>query len=353
MFNNNPRFAFHAEHYSPEVASNRLRLFKPMHALQKMGIDVELYGARSQPDNYDAIIFSRGFSARGLGIARAAQSAGTRIVLDMCDNLFALAADRRFRSRCERLRDMIGLADVITAPTEIMARQLQAHVPEAKGRFRIVPDTLETFVHDCGNGAAMRPLAALSRFHDDHPGALHCVWYGSSAGTLSGLAHLHRAAAELAQFQARHPVTLTVISDTRLGYWLARRGWAIPSFYLPFKTASFGAALARHHVAVIPVAGNCYTSGKSINRAATAVMAGLGVIADPLKSYEELRPWIALDDWQGGLARYAARPPHHDPALIAARRHLEHSYGAPAVAARWADVLAEAVGRRTLLERLA
>ena len=53
-------------------------------------------------------------------------------------------------------------------------------------------------------------------------------------------------------------------------------------------------ALARHRVAVIPVECNAYTVGKTMNRPATAIMAGLGVVGDAIPSYEELRPLKVL-----------------------------------------------------------
>ena len=337
------RVAFHAHDYSAECASNRLRMFKPMQALRDMGFVVDCHDPALAIENYDCIVLSRGFSKQALDVALAARSAHRPVIVDMCDNLFALAENFGFRGRCDRLRELIGIADIVTAPTAKMASQLQAHVPLARGRFRVVPDALEIMPGDVTDP---RRLAGLDRFHRRHDGALHCVWYGSSAGKLSGFAHLDQALDELALFSTTHPVTLTVISDNRLRYWLARRNWRVPTHYLPFRTGNFAAALARHAVAIIPVGQNGYTKGKSINRAATAVMAGLGVVADPLDSYEELRPWVALGDWQAGLARYVARPPASDPDLVAARQHLERRYGHEAVGMRWAHVIAEVTRKK-------
>ncbi len=146
---------------------------------------------------------------------------------------------------------------------------------------------------------------------------------------------------ELESFAGRHPVTLTVIGDSRSRYRRAAKRWAIPSFYLPWTLGSFAPALGLHRVAVLPVERNDYTVGKTINRPATAIAAGLGVIADGIDSYEELRPFITLDDWQGGLERYADDWPAEQPRLAAARDHLERAYGAGVVAGRWADILAE------------
>jgi len=186
-------------------------------------------------------------------------------------------------------------------------------------------------------------LQALRRFLASHPGALHCVWFGKSQGRLSGIAHLGSAVEALQRFSARHPATLTVISNARWRYWREAVGWRLPSFYIPWSLATSGRALSLHRVAVLPVERNGYTAGKSINRAATAIMAGLGVVADPLPSYEELAPFVPLGDWQAGLARHLEVPPAADPDLGAARDYLERRYGAAAVADLWTRLLADAL----------
>ena len=79
-----------------------------------------------------------------------------------------------------------------------------------------------------------------------------------------------------------------------------------------------------------------------MNRPATALLLGLGVVADAIPSYEELRPFISLDDWQGGLARYRDGSAETQAQIEAGRRHLTERYSADAVADRWAEVLATA-----------
>src|SRR3546814_16523013 len=91
---------------------------------------------------------------------------------------------------------------------------------------------------------------------------------------------------------------------------------------MPWAMNSFYEALSVHDAAVIPVERNGYTIGKTINRPATAILAGLGVIADSIDAYEELRPFIALDDWQGGLRRHYACPTAGDLLSEVERCHL-------------------------------
>jgi hypothetical protein len=193
--------------------------------------------------------------------------------------------------------------------------------------------------------AEQKQLHQLERFLSLHGRALHCVWFGKSQGQLSGFAHIDAAVNELQAFSRMHPVTLTIISNARWRYWTAAARWKLPTHYMPWSLNTFDQSLACHQVAIVPVERNQYTIGKTINRPATAIAAGLGVIADSIDSYEELRPFIPLDDWQGGLVRYLNHPPREDHHLEAARQHLHERYGRDAVGQLWHDFLELAVSR--------
>lgn len=80
-------------------------------------------------------------------------------------------------------------------------------------------------------------------------------------------------------------------------------------------------------------------------------MAGLGVIADSIPAYEELRPYIPLDDWPAQLERYWNCAPSRDPQLAQARLYLESRYGKEQLGRQWLELLSmslsmQAVGVR-------
>ncbi len=338
----NMRMAFYADGYSDGIAANRLRLLQPLHFLQQQGVHISRYDESIGPEGYDAIIFSRAHSRASLRIAEAARAARRTIAYDVCDNLFQGYQSWHDRHRAPRFAAMIRLADIVTTPTRVLGATLKANVPDTPAAFRVVPDALEHLPQAEGEA----DLAPLQRFLGAHSGALHCVWFGSSTKQLAGLAHLDRAVAELETFARQQPVTLTIISDTRWRYWISKHRWRLPTFYQRFALSSFRPALAQHRVAIIPVVKNPYTIGKSINRPATALLAGLGVIADSIDSYEELRPFIRLDDWQAGLAHYARTAPADDAGLDAARRYLESRYGPEAIGQSWLGLIDEIRARR-------
>lgn len=332
--------AWYSDSLSAEMASVRLRVLKPVEALRGMGIEAGLYDAGIGAARYDGIVFSKSFSASAAKAARLAAAAGRQVIVDLCDNVLAKPPSWRRHAEHARVREMLELADRVTFATPMLAEQMAARVPGIADKSVVVPDALDTlsFVEP-DSRRERRRLGRLRHFLGANAGALHCVWFGKSKLGYSGIEHLHPVVRRLEALSTRRPVTLTVISNSWPLYRLESRGWRIPSFYARWSMDSFGPALAMHDVAVIPVERNGYTLGKTVNRPATALLAGLGVIADAIPSYEELRQYIVLDDWEGGFERYMARPTRNDPLIVAGQAHLERRYGAQALAARWVEVL--------------
>ncbi len=344
------RFAFYAKRFSPRKASIRLRVLEPLAALREAGLGVARYPLLRRPIGYDVVVISKAFGRGAMKVAKAAAAARSSLVFDICDNRFANNRCKKSARHSLRTNHLLGCADLVTVPTERMGRLLIQSVPEISDRVRIVPDMLDDM-----SGHAVRlsvidrwRLGQLDDFLARHGDALHCVWFGNNMPGIAGLCQLHDRIAELERFATRHPVTLTIISNKPALYRRASMHWGIPHHYIPWTLASFPHALRRHRVAVIPVPQNDYTAGKSINRPATAMMAGLGVIADSIESYEELRPFIVLDDWQAGLARYALDWAGERDRLAAGQAHLNMHYGRTQIAQRWAEVLREAEARRNM-----
>jgi len=338
------RYGWFAKSFDARKASIRLRLLAPVALLRGRGFDIETWRP-AHADAYDVLLFSKSFTRAGIALGRAAEKAGKPIIVDICDNVFD-QPEHRERSR-ERIVEQLRRASLVTIPTPELGSQLAAHLPEIAPRLRLVPDMLEDLSASSPGATGWldrRRLERLRRFLAAHSDALHCVWFGSSRGKAAGLVHLGRALEALDRFQPLHPVTMTVIGDEPSAASNVLRRSCVPSHYLPWSLATFGTALRLHRLALIPVQNNSFTQGKTINRPATAILAGLGVIADPLASYEELRPFIALDDWQAGLARYAFSWQAERDRIQAAQHHLLDRYGPDAVVARWEAVLTEITG---------
>lgn len=337
------RTGWFADRIDPGMASIRLRMLWPIETLAARGHDVVACPRQPDAADYDTVVFSKAFSRRALRFARALRAQDKKIVFDICDNVFAASYRPDQRWRRARLRAMLEIADVISAATDELARQIVTAVPGLTTPCHVLPDVIVAAESVAAGDMPEKERAnlyRLDRFLAAHPDAMHCIWFGKSQGRLAGLSHLGPVIKLLRQRQDRKPATLTIINNQRWRYWLHRWLWrGVPIHFVPWSLASFGAALSRHDVALIPVEQNAYTLGKTINRPATALLAGLGVIADSLPAYEELRPFIALDDWAGGLDHYARISPENDALLDAGRRHIAARYSADKVCDQWEALL--------------
>lgn len=333
------RYTWHADSYDTSLASIRYRLDAPLAGLAARGVSIDRYDRA--PDATDAILFCKSHGKQALEIAEHAHARGQAIVYDLCDNLFAAhRAGHVSASRLDRHRRILTLADHVVFATPALAEQIVREVPELTAHRHVVPDVLDTgppVLLDRPSLVERWELARLDRFLGRHATALHCVWFGKSLGRESGYAHLDMAVARLAEHAG--PVTLTVVSNARLRLLRAAARWPVPVHYMPWRLATSRVTLARHRLAIVPVGLNDYTTGKTINRPATAILAGLGVVADAIPSYEELRPYIALGDWRGGLDSYARWNNTTQAKLADARAMLTGRYGQDAVAAQWHAVL--------------
>lgn len=325
----------------PCIASIRLRVIKPVSYLRNIGMNIYTNEIPYDPELHNVVLFSKSFGAEALSIAKIAKAKGKIIIYDICDNVFAGKKSYKAARRSAAIEEMLNLADHVVFTTEVLRQQIMERIPIGLVNTSIIPDGLDSFSADghSYDDRAEKSLSRLSDFLVRHKGALRCIWFGKSQGRKSGIAHIQHAVRELEIFSRQHPVTLTVVSNHSLRYFMHSRGWRIPHHYEHWNSASFGQILSMHDVAVIPIEQNDYTIGKTINRPATAIMAGLGVVADSIDAYEELRAYIPLDNWQSGLSHYCQTPPLQDPALIAAREYLQSRFGNDIIGSNWADLL--------------
>lgn len=337
---------WHADHCDPKMAGTRLRMLKPAARLTEMGVSVETGNQICPVKCYDAVLFSKSYGKEAIELAYKARAGNVPVIYDICDNVFEGKQSVKAARRAAGVRKMLALADHSVFTTDVLRQQIINAVPLMQHCTHIIPDGLDYFdpARHFESGGARRDYDRLEDFLSRHDGALRCIWFGKNQGKKSGMVHLHHAVRELEAFAARHPVTLTVVSNDRMRYWLESRQWRVPHHYLDWRADSFGAVLSRHEVAIIPVERNNYTIGKTINRPATALLAGLGVVGDAIPAYEELRAYIPLDDWQGGLARYAQVPPACDPLIVEARHVLEQRYGMDSIGQAWLGLLRSVTG---------
>lgn len=342
MTNKSSPIFWHAESYNPTLASIRLRVVEPMMALRELGHDVRLLTGELPAAGL--VIFSKSDSPEALATAELAVARGQPIIYDICDNVFEKPSrNEQDEARKQRVRGMMDLATLVTCGTQPLADLLASEVPVTAAKTEIIADTLDESRPTAAPTMAERfRLWRLQRFLRRNAGAMHLVWFGKCKKGYAGIEHLDPVVRLLETLPLARPVTLTVISNRRKIYRRSASKWRIPKFYFSWSLANFDTALRLHDVAIIPIDSNSYTVGKSINRPATALMAGLGVVADPIPAYAELSPFIYLGEWERALTEYSQSDLRTDRRIGDAQAFLRNRYSPAVLAKRWAEVIDQA-----------
>ena len=338
----------------PRVASYRLRCLQIVDALAARGLDAALY--RPQRDERpQVLVLSKRYDAATLAAALALRErAGTRVLLDLCDNHFHVDSDDpKLRQRADTLRAAVCSVEQVVAASPALAEVIAAECPTQR-RIAVIPDATEPPFEPRGPARLRHPQSEwqLARLGDalrrsGVSTARRLVWFGNhgSAGAEGGMNDLLRLGDALHRAHESKPLSVTVISNDEPKFKRLTAGWTLPSFYLPWHAHSFSRALRWHGAALIPVGLNPFTRCKTNNRVATALLHGLNVIADGIPSYAEFAGRAVLDDWPRGLGAYLDDAARRAADVEAGRRLVHQRYSLESVAARWRDVIVEATSR--------
>ena len=319
------------------IASARLRCTLPSIYLREAGWRSEFFD-ESRADSYDVVVFQKAYDEGRLELAERLRERGTATVFDLCDNHFYNPDDLpQLAERADRLRQMLDLVSAVSVSTEALAELVADRAPT------VIDDALDRF--------APSPLArARSWGRSRLPGGhrLRLVWFGN-AGTESpsfGLAHLPRIQSVLEELAERRPLSLTVISNSRLAYERAVGSVSFPTRYIEWNAGTFGRTFPDHDVCVMPIEPNPFTLCKTANRVAISLQLGVPVVADPIPSFEEFAPFVQLGRWPESLERYAAGPALRTAHVREGRRYIAATYTPERVVVQW-SALFERVTRRT------
>jgi hypothetical protein len=324
----------------PRVASVRIRCLNPLGELRRQGYPVELYQP-TRRGSYAAVVFSKVYDEAAQAEAERLRSAGAWVVLDLCDNHFHGASEvEALRKASARLRRMLGLAHELVASTEAMAEVLREETG-GQTRVTVIGDAVETTITGVRTAPwdrwlARRRLRALTtRLAGGSVSRL--VWFGSHGGPSGdhGMGDLETVRPLLESLHGEHPLSLTVISNSAEKFERLIRPWRLPTHYLEWSPVTFLPALRLHEIAVIPIRETPFTRCKTNNRLATALAAGLAVVASSIPSYLPFASSCTLDDWPGGLRRYILDPESRRRAVTAGQALVQREWALPVIADQW------------------
>lgn len=286
------------------------------------------------------MVFLKAYNENDIRLAEDLKARGKLVVFDLCDNHFLMN-----ETRVARLRRMFQLADHWVTSTPALAEVIRENLGGMEHKpIHVIEDAVEETLitpalNVSGKVKAHWQMAALSRFlgRQGHEGATHLVWFGNHQGSHrdSGLVHVQKLRPLLETLAARHPLTLTIISNSRDSFEKHFAGWEIPLFYMDWSPHNFFQAMKRHDIAVIPIELNEFTKVKTNNRIALSLYLGLGVVADSIGSYEEFAACTFLDDWENGLRQYIAQPRLIESHVRQGRKIISEKYSLPVIASHW------------------
>jgi glycosyltransferase involved in cell wall biosynthesis len=335
----------------PSMASVRYRCLIPLQELQAHGFPVTVYQERDQ-DCYAGVIFSKLYDRPHQVLARWLKARGASVILDLCDNHFYNPYNLRTHRKAKvHLLRMLEVADLVVCSTPTLADivEQEAGLPR---RPVVVGDPVDGFGIDesrlAGRWTAGSP-AALTR-----DGVPRLVWFGihGAPNAPCGMLDLLKVADHLLRLVRRHPFELVVVSNDRVKYQrhIARLPWR--SRYVEWSTDAFAGLLLQAAAVVIPITLNPFTVCKSNNRLATALSAGVPVVADEIPSYREFADFCCLNDWEGGLEAVFTDYAKTMERVHAGRAYVGHHWSPSAVARQWEKVLAPFVEWSTSPARL-
>ncbi len=314
------------------VASVRMRSLRPVEYLRKCGVDARLVDAAA-PGDVDVLVLQKAYGDAARAAAHRQHARGGAVVLDLCDNhLYNPSGDPALSARADQLRRTIEVADVVSVCTPTLGAEFE------HPRIISVNDALDPPPAI----AARRALARLRR-------AQRVLWFGTAgAHNLPfGLRDLRRIMPELAAAAAVVPFELLVVSNSREQYRDVRMSAPrLRMRYLPWRRATFSLAAAVSDVAVLPVEVNPFTRGKTSNRVATALMAGLAVVTDRLPSYLEYEGCVQFDSPAQGVVGYLRDADLRARHVSAGRERTAEIYAPAVITQQWRRVLELAIEER-------
>jgi len=255
-----------------------------------------------------------------LDACRAASRSRTRLVLDICDYPFQKpSAVPAFYT------EALKICDVVTVNSERMAELMAPHTVRR-------PSVIEDAVLGAMADAAFAPAKRVE-----------LLWFGHP----TNLRYLHAARDALAQFAARRPGRLTVVTQDSAEV----RGWieaingrfmpALEARFIPWSLQSTRAALDECDVVLIPSdPSDPLKAGASANRIAEALNAGRFPVASPLRSYLPFAEaaWLGADLAEG--IRWALANPGEVLARIRRGQALvSEKFAADRTGRQWGDLL--------------
>lgn len=342
---------------NPVFAGVRLRCLLPQAALRRSGHNVTIATEHSDLSNANILVVqgkwlldaqSPELLRQRMSRLESAQSAGARLVLDSFDNYFANDSRDRDRERLlEAYRACLPRFDRFTVSSPGLVPFLRKELNTAVS-IDVIGDPLEDMgAHRLYESRLQRlnPGRWLShmrawqermgvRFARKHERRL--IWFGNhgSSYATGGMSELSRILPSLQDIATRHPIHLTVVSNSRHRFEEIMIGFDIPRTYREWDRLHFVPLLREQDLVLLPANITAFTASKSNNRLLLPLSQGVPVIADALPDYLPWRDHCAIDEWDH-LEQYIADPAALQQRARTVAKRLSKEFSVLTIADQW------------------
>jgi glycosyltransferase involved in cell wall biosynthesis len=254
----------------------------------------------------------------------------------------------------QRLSRLLGLIrKVRTTPvvplTKLVARRAAREMhwrPWAKRAYRQF-DRLRKSLRQRGRDSSSQPPPEEVERKID-PAAKRILWFGNHGAPHArfGMLDLLEIREALEAIATELNVELVIISNNREKFDQHIKPLKIPSSYVPWSPAAVREHLALASVVVVPGTRDAFSICKSANRTATALLAGVPVVATTTPALEVLRDCVVLDDFVGGLRLYLTDRGRATSDVQKGMEIVHREFGQTKIATRWIRVIDDAMSLR-------
>ena len=304
----------------------RLRSLIPGDELRRRGYDVrqvatsELKDALGSPGFFscDRVVVGKAFADLSPLLPQFRKTGG-KVVVDICDNVFAPPEDglKDFYSR------MLPHADAVTTSSETLKQCLVTNIPSGVPIF-VVDDSVE----------GPRELPRL----DPSAGRVRLLWFGFP----NNLSTLIDEISRWRNLAKRTAIDLTVVSK-----WSDARRRAFPRGnegvsvrLVEWSPAAMKTELAACDLVVVPSDDASARTTKSANRVISGLWAGKYVVAYPLPSYRPFEPYAGIGrDLSSSIEWALANRDEAVDRISRGQRFIFERFGTAAIGDRWEAVL--------------
>ena len=273
----------------------------------------------------------------------------THDAMDQMRSRLALAIASQRKTLTQKIRKrfmrLVGRAQILRSAamvplTKRLARRAVRELhwkPWAKRAYRCF-DAVRRSVR-ARSAQAPEVVAAAQR--PANPDAKRILWFGNHGAPHArfGMLDLLEIRGPLETIASEFNVELVVVSNHRDKYERHIAPMRIPSTYVEWSPASIKKQLALASVVVVPNTLDAFSVCKSSNRTASALLAGVPVVATATAALDALSSSVVLDDFLEGLRLYLSDTARAAADVARGRELIQHTYGPSAIAAAWAGVI--------------